>query len=172
MNLFVLDFWGYLTLAFFASVLLVGYRLTWALARFSENFIISLVRTGMHGMAKTLLWTLIGYDHYIYRQSRFIIWNQIQTRFAILWGRTLLITALSLLLQSWYVAIVLLSLIAITVWLIRQVRAKDVPIRYSDQALTSLMHDVNERNRPVNRYVGPSIRQWDYLDELFAQGAY
>lgn len=159
MNLFVLDFWGDLTLAFFASVLLVGYRLIWALARFSENFIISLARTGMHGMAKTLLWALIGYDHYTYRQSRFIIWNQIQTRFTILWGGALLITALSLLLQSLYVAIVLLSLIAITVWLIRQVRAKDVPIRYSDQALTSLMHDVNERNRPVNRYVGPSIRR-------------
>lgn len=173
MYLYVFDFWGVVILAFAAGLLSVGIRLVWFLAHVSENTIIMLARMGAHRFAKSLLSVLINYDQNTYRQSRYIVWNQIATRFAILWGVILIIISSALLFQSWYLAAVLIGVATVSILLIRQWRrANTLPIAYNDQALSSLMQDVNERIKPAKRYVGPAIRPWDYLDELFAQPAY
>jgi hypothetical protein len=46
MIMIALDFWSIVVYAFVASVLFIGYRLTWRLAYLSEGLIISLARGG------------------------------------------------------------------------------------------------------------------------------
>lgn len=67
------DFWSIVVYCFFASVLFIGYRLTWRLAYFSESLIVGLARAGMHSMARGLLFALVGYTEQTYQRSRFII---------------------------------------------------------------------------------------------------
>lgn len=172
MYLFTLDFWGILTLAFFASVLLVGYRLTWWLARLSEGLIYTLARTGMHELARRLLVALIDYDEHTYQQSRFIVWNQVPVRFALLWGGSLLTTLLILFLRipdrAWMpVALIYIGYRLIKGWL---TPARPM-IHTNDADLKQLIQDVNEPGRPARSFAQPMIRRWDYLDALFAEGA-
>ncbi len=167
---FVFNFWNTMTLAFFASVLLVSYRLTWWLARTSEGLIAGMTRTGMHQLARTLLVAMVDYDAATYQQSRFIVWNQVQVRFALLWGCSILIALLIFFLRirdvvwmPW--ALVYVTYRLLTLW----PNPPRPPIYTGDTALKSLIHDVNERKRQQGRVSTPHlIRQWDYLDQLFA----
>ena len=172
MNLIALDFWSIVVYAFFASVLWVGYRLTWRLAYFCEGLIINLARTGMHGTARTLLVAFVGYDAQTYQQSRFIIWNQVHVRFFILWGATFLLASLVLLFQIrpviWMpVALIYNAYRIMVVWL----NPPRPPIHTQDPALRQLIQDVNEPLRSTRTPARPVIRRWDYLDELFAESA-
>ncbi|WP_345244933.1 hypothetical protein [Nibrella saemangeumensis] len=171
MNLMTLDFWGIAVLALFASLLFVGYRLTLRLAAWSEGLIGSLVQMNLHGVARTLLQVLIAYDEHTYQQSRFIWWNQVRVRFALMWGGTLLLTGLILLLQIrsivWMPAAVAFIVYRLVVAWRNPTRP---PIHTQDPALKELIQDVNEPAWPRRQQrAQPMIRRWDYLDELFAE---
>ncbi|GAA4419388.1 hypothetical protein GCM10023187_53660 [Nibrella viscosa] len=171
MNLMTLDFWGIAVLALFASLLFIGYRLTLRLARWSEDLIGSLVQMNLHGLARTLLQVLIAYDEHTYQGSRFIWWNQVRVRFALLWGGTLLLTGLVLLLQIRSIVWIppALAFIAYRLVVAWQNPTRP-PIHTQDPVLKDLIQDVNEPVRPGRqRRTQPIIRRWDYLDELFAE---
>ncbi len=170
MNLIALDFWSIVVYAFMASVLFIGYRLTGRLAYFSEGLIISLARGGLHGMARGLLFALVGYNEQTYQQSRFIVWNQVHVRFFVLWGSTFLLTGLVFLFQIQPVLWVPLALgfivyRLVTLWM----NPPRPPIHTQDPALKQLIQDVNEPSRSTRKPARPMIRRWDYLDELFAE---
>lgn len=172
MNLIRLDFgtimWIILGLALFglANWVVQGF------ARFSERFVIDIVRAGSPGLAKGLLAVLIGFTATTYQKPRFIIWNQVHVRFVLLWGGFLLLAVVLLLLhvgrtvdsvgQTWLIAFsAYIGFRCLLYWM----RPKtDVPSR--EQSAHSLIQHVNERSRPD--YQQALIRRWDYLDELFA----
>lgn len=170
MILIALDFWSIVVYAFLASVLFIGYRLTWRLAHISEGLIISLARGGLHGMARGLLFALIGYNEQTYQQSRFIIWNQVHVRFFVLWGTSFLLTGLIFLFQIkllvW--APVALGFIAYRLVMLWRNPPRP-PILTQDPALKQLIQDVNEPSRSARKPTRPMIRRWEYLDELFAE---
>ena len=99
MLLTTLDFWSIVVYAIVAGILIASYQLALLLGRYSEGLIISYAQMGMYQMARALLLALIGYDEYTYQKSRFVIWNQVHIRFAILWGITLSVAALLFLFQ-------------------------------------------------------------------------
>lgn len=172
MILIALDFWSIVIYAFFASVLFFSYQLTWRLAYFSEGLIVNLARSGMHGAARSLLVTLIAYDEITYQQSRFIIWNQVHVRLFILWGATFLVTGLLFLLQISALIWVPLALAFIIYRVVRLwIHPRTPTIQTQDPGLKQLIQDVNEPDRSARRSARPMIRQWDYLDELFAEPA-
>jgi hypothetical protein len=170
MILIALDFWSIVVYAFVASVFFIGYRLTWRLAYLSEGLIISLARGGMPGLARGLLFALIGYNEQTYQQSRFIVWNQVHVRFFVLWGASFLLTGLIFLFQIRPVVWVPLALGFVIYRLVRLwMNPPRPPIHTQDPALKQLIQDVNEPSRPTRYPARPMIRRWDYLDELFAE---
>jgi hypothetical protein len=169
MLLITFDFWTLIALGFIASVLFIGYRLTWRLAYFSEELIVNLARTGLHGSARVLLRLLIGYSERTYQQSRFIVWNQVHVRFFVLWASTFILTGLVFLfrLESafWPVALIIISYRLVTLWM----NPPRPPIHTQEPSLKQLIQDVNEPVRSSRKPASPMIRRWDYLDELFAE---
>lgn len=170
MYLITLDFWSIVIYVFIAGTLLAIYQLALYLGRYCEGLIISYAQMGMHQIARALLVALIGYDGHTYQQSRFIIWNQVHIRFAILWGITFLVAGLLLLFQIprivWVPAVLALVIYRlVNLWM----NPSRPPIHTQDPALKQLIQDVNEPRRAPQKRVGPMIRRWDYLDELFAE---
>jgi len=172
MILIALDFWSIVVYAFLASVLFIGYRLTWRLAYCSEGLIVNLARAGLYSLARGLLFALVGYTEQTYQQSRFVIWNQVHIRFFILWGASFLLTGVVFLFRIqavvWLpVALCFIVYRLVTLWM----NPPRPPIHTKDPALKQLIQDVNEPLRSTRRSARPMIRQWDYLDELFAESA-
>ena len=172
MNAITLDFWGVAAIALLAGVAFIVYRFAWRVAHFSESVISSLVSTGMPALARTLLVLFIGYNEQTYQRSRFIVWNRVRVRFFVLWGATFFLTGLIFLLRVRPVVWLPLAGLYIvyrlvTLWL----NPPKPPIQTSDPALKQLIQDVNEplRSSYRARPTRPVIRQWDYLDELFAE---
>lgn len=172
MTLFELDFWSLVLLFAGLVVIGIGYRVVGALADFSERTIARMAQTGMSSMARALLALLIGYDAQTYQKSRFLIWNQVRTRFLLLWaGFGFLVATLMLLKVGRTVDSVgepLFYLLGATL-LIRLVVVATRPSKTtSTPHINSLIHDVNEQSE-FTQYRGRQvIRRWDYLDELFA----
>lgn len=174
MYLLTLDFWTIAALGLITALLVVAYRFTWWLAHFSEGMIISLARMGLHGLARTLLVLLIGYDEQIYHRSRFVVWNQVHVRFFVLWALSFSLAGLTFLFEirplAWGIVLGGLLIYRVSIVLLNPAK----PLIYTqDPALKQLIQDVNEPRRPalVRRPVQPMIRRWDYLDELFAETA-
>lgn len=173
--LLTLGFWSILGWLVLAVSILLGIRLIWALANGSERAIVLMTRTGMHTTARGLLAWLIDYDESTYSRSRYIVWNRVSVRFALLWGSFVLLGLVLLFFQQvrkldhpllvWLLA-------AVSYLAYRAVRISWVPqrpmIRSRDKELTDLLDEVNGRPRGTYESGRHIIRQWDYLDELYA----
>lgn len=167
MNLISLDFLNIIILFFGIGLLLVSYRLLWFLAFLSERMIVFMAQTGMRRLARSLLVVLVGYNQHTYYKSRFILWNQVHVRFALLWGGVLLTAAALCYLYAAHridsvftpLAILLTVFLGIRC-LLFLTKPKSKPQAWHGQ-VNSLSQDVNEQ---VVRQV---IRRWDYLDELY-----
>lgn len=177
MYLITFSFWNVVLILIGLALFGFAHRLTWALARYTERFVVFMAQTGLHQLAKTLLAILIGYDEQVYRKSRFMFRNQVTFRFAVLWGVTLFTIAFLFILREALIiqsvsqtaavlATAVLSLRCILYWTSPRKRSR---ITTGDSALTSLIQDVNERTGRMNQPGRQIIRRWDYLDELFAE---
>lgn len=144
--------WIVLLVALLALVLFV--RLMWWLGRASENGVAMLVRLGMHGMAKDTLSLLIGYTDQTYNRSRYVLWNQVAPRFALLWSG--LVVAVLLAGSSHWGAFSLYVTVLFTVFLLRRLGRQQAVNQY-----------VKEHSGQQNGVA--YIRPWNYLDELYAQ---
>lgn len=178
MLLLTLDLWGIVLLIFYGGMLLVVYRLIWWLAIATERLIAFLTQSGLHYSAKLLLAILINYDKRTYLKSRFIFWNRAPVRFAILWGAFLVLAGLLALLHQRHLVgpVGLTWILAFVVYvgfrcLVYWTNSKAPRIYTQEPSLKSLIQDVNERPPYQKRSGRQLIRQYDYLDELFAEVA-
>jgi|GEM_PF-4567409 len=172
MYLIALDFWSLVVYLFIAGALYVACHVVLALGRYTERLVASFAQMGMNQVARALLVFLIGYDERTYQQSRFVLWNQVDVRFTMLWAVALLTATLIVLLRVpgivWMPALLaLLVYRTVTLW----ANPARPQITTRDPALKQLIQDVNEPMRTPRKSVGPIIRRWDYLDELFAESA-
>ena len=175
MILMTLDFWGIVLLIFYGGLLAVALRLIWWLAIGTERVIALMTQSGMHTPAKLLLAILIGYDEQTYHKSRFVFWNQARIRFAILWSSFLLLAGLLVLLHQMHIVgpVGLTWLLAFALYvgyrcLVYWTASKAPLISTQEPSLKSLIQDVNERSPLLMRSGRQLLRQYDYLDELFA----
>ncbi len=144
--------WIVCLVALLALVLFV--RLMWWLGRASENGVAMLVRLGMHRMAKDMLSLLIGYNVQTYSRSKFVLWNQVAPRFALLWSAV--IVAIILAGTGQWGIFSLYVTVLVTILLLSRLGRQQVFDPY-----------VKEQ---YGRQSGVTyIRPWNYLDELYAQ---
>lgn len=163
MYLFAFTFWNCALL--FMGLVLLGavVKVVEFLAGLSERLIVLFTQSGLHGVARTILALAVGYDQRTYSRSRFLLRNQVHVRFKMLWGTFLLIALFLVLLQQAHIIdsiVTVLLIVASTVIVIR------LASYYS--ASRPANQDVKERDELMNRPNQHYIRQWDYLDELFA----
>lgn len=163
MYLISLTFWNCVLVLFALASLGAVVKIATFLATLSERVIALFTQSGMHQLARTLLALSVGYDQRTYGQSRFLLRNQVHVRFRMLWGSLLALTAfLGLLRAAHVINSVILSLLVISVALIA--------LRMSSYFTASRqsIHQVKEQSAFAGRPNQHFIRQWDYLDELFA----
>ena len=174
MNLIALDMWSLFLIFIGLAVLGLANRLVWALARGTERFIISIAQGGAFGLARSVLAVLVGYTEDTYRKSRFVRWNQVQYRLALLWGAFLLLAMILGVLHLdnrvdsvftiWLVfAVAYVGFRSLVCW--NRSPSSSAQTRRDGQSFNP---QVKDRNWPHYRQSPTLIRHWDYLDELFA----
>ena len=175
MNLIALDFWSIVAIGCILIALGFVVRLARFIAAFTEQTIKFMVRAGMAGPARMLLAVLIGYDGYTYQKSRFLLWHQVRFRLELFWGGCLLGLVVLFLLKgtnaidsvgAGFVGLLAVYLVirCFIYWLAPADR-----INSTNASLRSSIHDVKEQTTAVPYRSHQLIRQWDYLDELFAE---
>lgn len=161
MNLIVFSFWNVVVLVFFAFLLIGTLQMVRWLGNMSVLVIHFLTHAGLHRVAKFVLATMVNYTRKTYCKNRLIYWNQVGIRFSFLWGSLLVFTYILMLLKVGNkvdsISLPLISMFGLY-------------LGYRC-LMYWLSQDVNEHGRRPHQYPSTIIRQWDYLDELFADPA-
>lgn len=175
MNLVALDFWSIVTIGCFLIAFGFAVRCARFIAAFTEQTIASMVRINMAGPAKMLLAVLVGYDGYTYQKSRFLLWHQVRFRLELFWGGCILGLIVLFLFKGTKAIdsvstgfIALLAVYFVVRCLIYWLAPAD-RINPTSASLRSSIHDVKEQTTTGQNRSHHLIRQWDYLDELFAE---
>lgn len=161
MNLIVFSFWNVVVLVFFGFLLIGTLQMVRWLGSVSVLAINFLTRAGLHQVAKFVLATMVNYTRKTYCKNRMIYWNQVSTRFSFLWGSVFILAYILMLLKFGHkvdsISLPLVSMLGLY-------------LGYRC-LMYWLSQDVNEQSCRPHQYPSPIIRQWDYLDELFADPA-
>lgn len=163
MCLIAFTFWNCVLL--FVGIVLLGAvaKVVEFMAKVSERLIVLFTQSGLHGVARTILALTVGYDQRTYGQSRFLLRNQVHVRFKMLWGGVLSIAVFLVLLQQAHLIDSIVTGLLVVTGIVVVTRLASY---YSASRPTN--QDVKEHEVPMSRPNKHYIRQWDYLDELFA----
>jgi len=163
MYLFAFTFWNCVMLFIGLMLIGAGVKLAEFMANLSERLIVLFTQTGLHGLARTILALAVGYDQHTYEQSRFLLRNQVHVRFKMLWGIVLAVILFVVLLRQVHLITSISTALLIAGGVVVLWRLASY---YSASRPTN--QHVKELEMPVSRPNQHYIRQWDYLDELFA----
>ncbi|GAB2547075.1 hypothetical protein [Spirosoma aerophilum] len=172
MNLIALNFWNVVVLLS-GGLLLIGiYRLALWMAEMSLNAVSTLTYSGLRGVARFMLTIFIGYSWRTYQSNRMLYWNRVGFRFAMFWAGALLLALVLVILKlgNTIDSIGTIWIITMSIYLgFRALMYLTASPRQLGYASGTFVPNVNEQlgnNRWASHQI---IRQWDFLDELFAQ---